>query len=267
MLAFLKALFAKFFAKKVAEVIEHQLNGWIADKPDDRDLIYKAPRVTKTRALAPSADLTPLFGPVESQGTLNSCVGHAVTSAVEVGIKSADKSRLFVYYNARANEWSTARDAGCSIRSAISGVAKKGACAESLWPYDASKVLVAPSAAANSDGLSVPPKISTYERVTTLAALKGAINSGLPVVFGFKVYQHFRTETATTGMYSFPAGQAQIGSHAVVAVGYDDTTGMVKCRNSFGSGWGQAGYFYMPYTWFANFTSQVSDAWVIRPKV
>jgi len=267
MLALLKAFFAKFFAKKVAEVIEHQLNGWIVDKADGRDLIYKAPRVTKTRALAPSVDLTPLFGPVESQGALNACVGHAVTSALEVGLKTTDKSRLFVYYNARAGELTTSRDAGCGIRSAILGVAKKGAADEALWPYDASMVLVAPTAAAVSDGLSVPPRISTYERVTTLAALKGAINSGLPVVFGFKVYQHFRTETATTGMYSFPAGQSQIGSHAVVAVGYDDTTGMVKCRNSFGSNWGQAGYFYMPYAWFVDFTSQVSDAWVIRPKV
>jgi C1A family cysteine protease len=257
--------FKKLFGVKSSEPT---FDGWIPDEADARDHIFVAPvTTTKTKALQPSADITAKFGMVESQGNLNSCVGHAVTSALEATLGTSDRSRLFVYYNARAIEWRTASDSGCGIRSAMSAVAKQGASSEILWPYDASKVTVKPGANAYTDGLSVPAKIAAYERVTTLAALKGALSAGLPVVFGFKVHNSFRTQTAYNGIAPYPvAGDAQIGSHAVVAVGFDDATGMVKCRNSFGSSWGQTGYFYMPYTWFANMTTLVSDAWVIRPK-
>lgn len=259
----IKEFFARLFGKSGPS-----LAGWIPDQADARDHIFVEPKVTvKTKAVAPSIDLTAKFGPVESQGNLNSCVGHSVTSAIEAVLGVSDKSRLFVYYNAREVEWRTSTDSGCGIRSAMSAVAKKGAAAEPLWPYDASKVLAKPPAAAYTDGLSVPPKILAYERVTTLSALKAALNSGLPVVFGFKVYESFRTQTASTGICPYPAtGEKQIGGHAVVAVGFNDGTGMVKCRNSFGPNWGQAGYFYMPYRWFDNMTTLVSDAWVIRPK-
>lgn len=259
----------KEFIKKLFSKSSPPLSGWIPDEPDVRDYIFVVPEnEIKKRSAPQSADLSDKFGPIESQGNINSCVGHSVTSVVEAILGVKDKSRLFVYYNAREVEWRTGTDSGCSIRSAISALSKRGASDELLWPYDASKVLVRPSVAAYTDGLSVPPKILSYERVTTLSSLKAALNAGLPVVFGFKVYSSFRTQTATTGICPYPApGEAQIGSHAVVAVGYNDTTGMVKCRNSFGPTWGQSGYFYMPYQWFSNMTSLVSDAWVIRPKV
>ena len=267
MLDFIKKLLARLFGKK-AEAIEHTFDGWVPDTLDARDHIYTPPKVTKTKALAPIVDITSKFGPVEQQGRLNSCVGHAMTSAIEAVLRESDKSRLFVYYNARAIEGRTGVDGGCQIRSAAAAATKQGAASEALWPYDAAQVLVKPPAAAYTDGLTLVPKILAYERVTTLDGLKGALASGLPVVFGFRVYSRFRTETLYTGICTYPVtGDTVIGAHAVVAVGYDDTTGMVKVRNSFGPTWGQAGYFYMPYQWFASMSSLVSDAWVIRPKV
>jgi C1A family cysteine protease len=40
---------------------------------------------------------------------------------------------------------------------------------------------------------------------------------------------------------------ALLGGHAVTMVGYNDTTKMFMCANSWGPSWGAGGYFYLPY--------------------
>jgi len=71
----------------------------------------------------------------------------------------------------------------------------------------------------------------------------------LPVIFGFCVYSSFEgDQVAQTGVMPMPAPNEQVlGGHCVVAVGYDDMKQMVTVRNSWGTGWGQSGYFEMPY--------------------
>ena len=44
---------------------------------------------------------------------------------------------------------------------------------------------------------------------------------------------------------------------------YDDTQSRFIVRNSWGTGWGQAGYFMMPYNYFTN-PNLASDFWTIR---
>lgn len=260
----IKNFFAALLGLKQAVVeIQHQLAGWIPDTIDPRD------RVFGLAEAAPSADLRSKFGPVESQGSLNSCVGHAVTSALEAVTGVSDRSRLFVYWNARAYEGRTASDAGCQIRNGVKGVSVFGASDEASWGYDTSKVLVKPAAGAYTAGLFTKPMVSSYARVVDLTGLKAALSKGLPVVFGFSVPQAFRSITPTNHVLAYPApGTTYIGGHAVVAVGFDDATGMVLVRNSFGSTWGDQGYFKMPYAWFTTMSSGlVTDAWVITPKV
>lgn len=267
MFQFIKNFFAKLFGKKTQTKIEESLAGWIPDVADDRDLVYKDDEDVKTKTiLPPSVDLTSRFGPVESQGLLNSCVGHAVTSVFEMLTGVSDRSRLFSYYNARYFEGRTGSDSGCQIRNGMKGLSVYGAATETLWPYSSSNVLVKPTTAAFDDGLKFRPRIASYARVLDFTSMKTALSRGRPVVFGFSVPSTFRTQTAFNGILPFPAaGTTYIGGHAVVAVGYDDTTGMVKCRNSFGPNWGSNGYFFMPYQWFANMSGLVSDAWIMNP--
>ena len=54
-----------------------------------------------------------------------------------------------------------------------------------------------------------------------------------------------------------------LGGHAVMAVGYDDTTEVFVIRNSWGNKWGDKGYFYMPYKFITN-TDLASDFWVVE---
>ena len=51
-----------------------------------------------------------------------------------------------------------------------------------------------------------------------------------------------------------------LGGHAVMLCGYDDKTEMFIVRNSWGSEWGDKGYFYMPYDFIKQYAS---DFWVL----
>jgi C1A family cysteine protease len=105
-----------------------------------------------------------------------------------------------------------------------------------------------------------------YQRVTqTLGQLKGCLASGFPVVFGFVVYESFESqEVASTGQAQVPpAGEKQLGGHAVLAVGYDEDLQRFIVRNSWGRKWGMQGYFTLPYPYFLQDTLS-GDFWTIR---
>ena len=54
-----------------------------------------------------------------------------------------------------------------------------------------------------------------------------------------------------------------IGGHAVLAVGYDDSSATFQIRNSWGSDWGDGGYFTMPYSYVTD-PNLCADFWTIR---
>jgi C1A family cysteine protease len=214
-----------------------------------------------------SVDLRSKFGPVEQQGAPNSCVAHAATSVVEAVTGVSDLSRLFVYYNARALAGQASFDAGCQPRNAVRGIYMYGAPDEAAYPYDISKITAKPSASVYTSAVGLKSKIKAYQTVRDLNVLKAALNTGLPVMFGFMVPDTFVSQTKYNGVLPmFTSSTKWIGSHAAVACGYDDARKAVLCRNSFGTNWGDQGYFWMDYGWFTSMTSgRVADAWTVIP--
>ena len=83
-------------------------------------------------------------------------------------------------------------------------------------------------------------------------------------MFGFTVYESFESQAvAQTGVMPMPQpNERKLGGHAVLAVGYDNTSRRMIVRNSWGAGWGQAGYFTMPYEYITG--PNCSDFWTIR---
>lgn len=96
------------------------------------------------------------------------------------------------------------------------------------------------------------------------------------------VYESFEgTEIAQTGKMSIPLAKEQyLGGHSVLVVGYVDapkvslktsiynfilqksiSKGYLIVRNSWGSGWGDQGYFYMPYEYL---TKKTFDYWIMN---
>jgi len=247
-----------------------QWYGWRPDTPDQRDHTYEAPEhLTAGRAL-PKVDLSSKFPPIYDQDQLGSCTANAIGAAYVFSCMKQGKpifmpSRLFIYYNERAVEGTITQDAGAEIRDGIKVLAKQGVCLEKTWPYIISKFAKKPTAVAYTEGLK--HQALTYQRLdnTQVDQLKACLASGYPIVFGFSVYDGFESdEVARTGVLNMPAAsENMLGGHAVVLVGYDDTTQRFLVRNSWGTDWGQHGYFTMPYAYVTS-TNLADDFWTIR---
>ncbi|WP_230631614.1 C1 family peptidase [Sphingomonas sp. Leaf37] len=92
-------------------------------------------------------------------------------------------------------------------------------------------------------GASAAIKVSGYAELTNFDARRRAIAQG-PVVAGMEVYEDLSGYIG--GIYRKVVGGFR-GHHAVCVVGYDDADGCWIARNSWGTGWGEGGYFRIAY--------------------
>ena len=253
--------------------------GWKPDLHDHRDFVYR-PKVARIPA---AVDLRPGCPAVYDQGQLGSCTGNAIAGAIEYDLirekHDMMPSRLFVYYNERAEEGTVQSDAGASIRDGIKAVASLGVPPESEWPYsDANPgpFQVRPPANVYADALK--SRVSAYESISlgkspvglsclgtkkSVVPLQQCLASGTPVVFGMTVYESFEDQAvAQTGQVPMPGSdEAVLGGHAVLAVGYDAAKAKFIVRNSWGPGWGDKGYFHLPFAYMLKYAS---DFWAIK---
>jgi len=247
--------------------IRKAVYGWLPDIPDHRDHVYGAVRMIP-ETLPAKVDLRPGCSDVEDQKELGSCTANALAGALEYLMKKdkvpyVDMSRLFIYYNERVIEHTVKTDSGAMIRDGIKTLAKQGACPEKSWPYDIAKFATKPTKACYTEALNY--QILSYARINTVDEMRACLAGGYPFVFGFAVYDSFESQqVAKTGVVEMPkAGEKMLGGHAVVAVGYEDHAKRFIVRNSWGTKWGQKGYFTIPYEYLAN-RNLSDDFWTIR---
>jgi C1A family cysteine protease len=235
-----------------------------------KGMLKKVGVATPPAALPASADLRAWCSPIENQGALGSCTANTGVGMVEYFERRAfgkyiDASRLFLY-KATRNLLHLTGDTGAFLRSTMGALVLFGVCPEEYWPYAIADFDKEPPAfcyafAQNYHAISyyrldpagvTPPALLTRIK-TNLAA-------GLPSMFGFTVYSSYNQAT-TTGKIPFPTlNETVVGGHAIMAVGYDDgmkikntnpgaveTTGAFLFRNSWGTGWGNKGYGWLPY--------------------
>src|ERR1700722_16303991 len=230
--------------------------GWQPDLPDHRDLLYSA--IAPARPTLPrKVDLQSKCSPIENQGNLGSCTANALVGSLEFlelkdGATFVDLSRLFVYYNERAIEGTVDQDSGANLRDGVKSLAKQGVCPEKEWPYRVAAFEKKPSAACYK--AAKKHQITSYHRILTTDEMRGCLAAGFPFVFGFTVYTAFESKAVEkSGVLDMPAKNEKVlGGHAVMSVGYDDDQQRFLIRNSWGTDWGQQGYFTMPYAYLGD---------------
>ena len=248
--------------------------GWTKDKADSRDKTYAAHRFSAEAPvqLPPVVDLAGLLPVAYDQGQLGSCTANAIAGALQF-LQAKQKapenftpSRLFIYYLERMMEGTCNEDAGAQIRDGVKAVHTFGAPPEAVWPYDVTKFKKRPPFSAFREGRK--HQALDYFRVDwkSLHEVKACLAAGFPIVFGFQVYESFETEQVSqSGVMPVPdvVHEANLGGHAVLAVGYSDPLQAVLVRNSWGEHWGIRGDFWMPYEVITSPTLS-DDFWTIR---
>ena len=246
--------------------------GWKPDRPDIRDNKYKTNWHTTmdTSKLPDKIDLRKNCPAIYDQKELGSCTANAIGAAYEFDeIKQNENnvfipSRLFIYYNERQMENTTDSDSGASIRDGVKTINKFGVCPEKSWPYDIDKFTVKPNDNCYKEAKN-HISVSYKKLEQTLFDMKCCLSEGYPFIFGFTVFESFESDNISkTGIMSMPIdNESSLGGHAVMAVGYDNEKQTFIVRNSWGSSWGDNGYFYMPYQYIIN-SDLCDDFWTIR---
>jgi C1A family cysteine protease len=251
--------------------------GYLRDLPDIRDYhadtdsirkILKASKPLKdaVKAAPAATDLREWCSPIEDQQSIGSCTAHAGVGMLEYYQRRAfgkhiDASRLFLYKVTR-NLLGWTGDTGAYLRDTMKAMVMCGVPPEHYWLYDITKYDEEPSAFLYALGdnfeavkyYRLDPAGST--RAQRLEAIKTYLAAGLPSMFGFTVYSSIPATGDGKGEIPFPkSGDTVQGGHAVLTVGYDDgkkigsSKGALLIRNSWGTGWGAAGYGWLPYNY------------------
>lgn len=232
--------------------------------PDDtRDFKYKL----KSVPIKLEIDLREWDSPVEDQGSLGSCVSHALTSCYESIVKRTkpDKfeelSRLFSYYHTRVLEDSVDNDFGVVyIRNALKAAEKYGICQEVIWPYNIEKFANQPPPAAYLDASK--RTISVYKSLDSNLDVLETLNQNNPVIIGMTVYDSFMNINSKNSIIPLPREyDFVIGGHSVVIVGYSLPRRQFIIKNSFSKDWGDNGYCWMPFEYFEKY---VFEKWMFE---
>jgi C1A family cysteine protease len=170
-------------------------------------------------------------------------------------------SPAFLYYQERDLEGSVDNcDAGAYIRDGMKVLANVGVCPEDDAPYTDQDCSEPSQDATDHAGQF---RVRTYARVTTLSGLKQALAGRDGCVIGIQVYESF--ESPDAGHIPMPEPNEQLlGGHALFCCGYQDDSGYegggyLIVKNSWGTGFGDEGYVYIPYAYVQ--PKLMSDIW------
>ena len=184
---------------------------------------------------------------------VHNCTANATAAALEFdaikqGESAETPSRLFIYYGERVIEGTVSQDSGAQIRDGVKVAATQGVPPETDWPYDIAKFADQPPQKAYQD--ATQHKAVQYLSVAP-THLRSALRRWLPRDHRVHGVHGLREpgggEERRANMPA--AGEKVLGGHAVLVVGYDDSTQRFRVRNSWGPDWGQKGYFTMPYAY------------------
>lgn len=196
--------------------------------------------------------------PVSNQGSEGSCVGFAVGYAA----RSAEQ-----YYRTGATSYSNATNifspeflynqikfsadcgSGSAMQAALDHIKVNGICTYQSMPYSSTNgCALLPTVAQATEALNF--KIGNYSKLYTTdrVAIKAMISQKHPVIISVIADNSFIS--AKPGFIWKTFSGAGSLAHCIVICGYDDTKNAYLVMNSWGTGWGDAGFSWIDYDFF-----------------
>jgi len=239
---------------------EQQLQrlGYRGGGPDSETLEERS-RVSSSRAAqigaigAPAAFTWQNVGgsnyvtPIRDQGQCGSCVSFGTTAAVEAKVRiqrgnpalAVDLSEASLFFCVGPASGASC-GGGWYMSPAMDGYKNTGIPDEACFPYTDHQQACGQCA----DWQARATKIMGWHTISSVADMKTWISTNGPLATCFTVYDDFFSYTS--GTYRHVTGGVA-GGHCVCVVGYSDAGGFWICKNSWGTGWGEAGFFCIAY--------------------
>ncbi|HEY4375636.1 MAG TPA: C1 family peptidase [Acidimicrobiales bacterium] len=188
--------------------------------------------------------------PVKDQGDCGSCVAFGSTAAVEAACRIAaatpsldiDLSEADLFYCVAGSQGRTCDGpaGGWWPEGALDAYRDVGVPPESCFPYVAGDQ----RCHQVTDPHAPFTKITGWKRLHGVGAGRAWIAEHGPVVACLSVYDDFRAYSS--GVYHHVDGDL-LGGHCVCLVGFDHATECWIAKNSWGTGWGDGGFFRIGY--------------------
>lgn len=179
--------------------------------------------------------------PIRDQKQCGSCVAFATVATIESNLEifkrdphlHPDLSEADLFFRGCGN----CCGRGWNFVPALKYAQTSGIPDEECFPYDGDQT----SSCPDRDKRIV--KIESWKALSSSQAKEWLATRG-PLIAGMNVYEDlFYYER---GVYRAAYG-GYIGDHAVCVVGFDDANGCWICKNSWGPGWGESGWFKIGY--------------------
>jgi len=187
--------------------------------------------------------------PIKHQLACGSCVAFGTVATVESTLRAqrgdanlaVDLSEAHLFFcHARARGANC--DTGWWPEQAFDDFKSKGVVDEPCYPYNLSNK---DCSGLCSNWAARVMKITGFQELHGKPAqIKEWVSTKGPVSSCFVVYQDFFSYRS--GVYRHVTG-AEAGGHCVTIIGYNDNPGYWICKNSWGTGWGDQGFFCIAY--------------------
>ncbi|MCX6843315.1 MAG: T9SS type A sorting domain-containing protein [candidate division WOR-3 bacterium] len=238
--------------------------GWIRDDPRTAPWMVEDKLVPSApRSLGVSVDLSSQMPPVGNQGSQGSCCAWAIGYYQKThyewlehhwndSLTSHQFSPAFIY-----NQINGGADQGSGSNAAYALIADQGCATMADCPYNQNDCTTWPSESAYARAIPYRGSTSRWFSMTDSVGINRArqrLDSGYTTVIGISVYSNF--DNIQNYNYTYCVADkygSNRGGHVVTIVGYNDTItthdgpGAFKLVNSWGTGWGLSGYWWMSY--------------------
>ena len=258
--------------------------GWLRDFADPRDysvdsdaivpfLLRRETFGNKEGKKIPNRYMIPSLSTIKDQGELGSCTAFAATTMYETylniaNLKGGLLSPRFLYKVTR-NLMGEKGDSGAYLRTTMQAMAMFGVPPEQYFKYDIKNYNLEPTGfhyaiAQNYQALTYYRLDRYGKSEKTIASIKVNLAANRACMFGFVCYSNLGNSPDI--LLPGPADRAE-GGHAICAVGYNDVykigscTGAFRIANSWGEGWGEGGYGWLPYDYVRQ--GLATDWWTV----